>query len=149
MKKLITLPLLISMTGLLFANQSLAITQSQMQMRATATCDSYASMSRIASPGVVYEVCLNLPTLSGDSGAVLTLSTLPVMHHAQRQSQWQCKAMTKAKITPKPHTGSQRSRCKQNTRYCINKQPCNCQAYAPSHTGNPLFRPVYCICTAI
>lgn len=59
MKKLITLPLLISMTGLLFANQSLAITQSQMQMRATATCDSYASMSRIASPGVVYEVCLN------------------------------------------------------------------------------------------
>ncbi len=54
MKKLITLPLLISMTGLLFANQSLAITQSQMQMRATATCDSYASMSRIASPGVVY-----------------------------------------------------------------------------------------------
>lgn len=46
MKKLITLPLLISMTGLLFANQSLAITQSQMQMRATATCDSYASMSR-------------------------------------------------------------------------------------------------------
>ena len=54
MKKLITLPLLISMTGLLFANQSLAITQSQMQMRATATCYSYASMSRIASPGVVY-----------------------------------------------------------------------------------------------
>ena len=122
MKKLITLPLLISMTGLLFANQSLAITQSQMQI---------------------------LPTLSGDSGAVLTLSALPVMHHAQRQSQWQCKAITKAKITPKPHTGSQRSRCKQNTRYCINKQPCNCQAYAPSHTGNPLFRPVYCICTAI
>ncbi|MED8375997.1 hypothetical protein Q5459_22815, partial [Escherichia coli] len=32
-----------------------------------------------------------LPTLSGDSGAVLTLSALPVMHHAQRQSQWQCK----------------------------------------------------------
>lgn len=90
-----------------------------------------------------------LPTLSGDSGAVLTLSALPVMHHAQRQSQWQCKAMTKAKITPKPHTGSQRSRCKQNTRHCINKQYCNCQAYAPSHTGNPLFRPVYCICTAI
>lgn len=78
-----------------------------------------------------------LPTLSGDSGAVLTLSALPVMHHVQRQSQWQCKAMTKAKITPKPHTGSQRSRCKQNTRYCINKQSCNCQAYAPSHTGNP------------
>lgn len=78
-----------------------------------------------------------LPTLSGDSGAVLTLSALPVMHHAQRQSQWQCKAMTKAKITPKPHTGSQRSRCKQNTRCCINKQSCNCQAYAPSHTGNP------------
>lgn len=78
-----------------------------------------------------------LPTLSGDSGAVLTLSTLPVMHHAQRQSQWQCKAMTKAKITPKPHTGSQRSRCKQNTRYCINKQSCNCQAYAPSHTAPP------------
>lgn len=77
------------------------------------------------------------PTLSGDSGAVLTLSALPVMHHAQRQSQWQCKTMTKGKITPKPHTGSQRSRCKQNTRYCINKQPCNCQAYAPSHTGNP------------
>lgn len=83
-----------------------------------------------------------LPTLSGDSGAVLTLSALPVMHHAQRQSQWQCKAMTKAKITPKPHTGSQRSRCKQNTRCCINKQSCNCQAYAPSHTGTPLFRPV-------
>ena len=41
-----------------------------------------------------------LPTLSGDSGAVLTLSALPVMHHAQRQSQWQCKAMTKTKITP-------------------------------------------------
>ena len=77
------------------------------------------------------------PTLSGDSGAVLTLSALPVMHHAQRQSQWQCKTITKGKITPKPHTGSQRSRCKQNTRYCINKQPCNCQAYAPSHTGNP------------
>ncbi|HBN2022840.1 TPA: hypothetical protein L1169_004725 [Escherichia coli] len=91
----------------------------------------------------------DLPTLSGDSGAVLTLSALPVMHHAQRQSQWQCKAMTKAKITPKPHTGSQRSRCKQNTRCCINKQSCNCQAYAPSHTGTPLFRPVYCICTAI
>lgn len=79
-----------------------------------------------------------LPTLSGDSGAVLTLSTLPVMHHAQRQSQWQCKAMTKAKITPKPHTGSQRSRCKQNTGYCINKQPCNCQAYAAlSHWQPP------------
>jgi hypothetical protein len=37
------------------------------------------------------------PTLSGDSGAVLTLSALPVMHHAQRQSQWQCKTITKAK----------------------------------------------------
>jgi len=37
------------------------------------------------------------PTLSGDSGAVLTLSALPVMHHAQRQSQWQCKGQNHPK----------------------------------------------------
>lgn len=78
-----------------------------------------------------------LPTLSGDSGAVLTLSALPVMHHAQRQSQWQCKAMTKAKITPKPHTGSQRSRCKQNTRYCINKQPAIVRHMRPLTLATP------------
>ncbi|MEQ6276989.1 hypothetical protein [Kluyvera huaxiensis] len=58
MKKLITLPLLISMAGLLFTNQSLAITQSQMQMRATATCDSYANFSRIASPDIIYGACI-------------------------------------------------------------------------------------------
>ena len=58
MKNSTTLPLLISIAGLLFANQSLAITQSQMQMRATATCDSYANFSRIANPDVIYGACI-------------------------------------------------------------------------------------------
>ncbi|QLS57494.1 hypothetical protein HV314_25640 (plasmid) [Citrobacter sp. RHBSTW-00887] len=47
MKNSTTLPLLISIAGLLFANQSLAITQSQMQMRVTATCDSYANFPEL------------------------------------------------------------------------------------------------------
>lgn len=59
MKNSITLPLLISMAGLLFANQSMAITSPQMQMRVSATCGSYANLSRIANPDVVYEMCLN------------------------------------------------------------------------------------------
>ena len=58
MKNSTTLPLLISIAGLLFANQSLAITQSQMQMRVTATCDSYANFSRIANPDVIYGACI-------------------------------------------------------------------------------------------
>lgn len=59
MKMFTTLPLIISVSGLLFSNPSMAITPSQMQMRVSATCNSYASASRIANPDVVYEMCLN------------------------------------------------------------------------------------------
>lgn len=59
MKMLITLPLILSASGLLFSNSSMAITPSQMQMRVSATCNSYASASQIADPNVVYEMCLN------------------------------------------------------------------------------------------
>ncbi|MGM1187005.1 MULTISPECIES: hypothetical protein [Serratia] len=59
MRKLTTLPLIISACGVLFANPSMAITSSQMQMRVSATCSAYANASRIANPDVVYEMCLN------------------------------------------------------------------------------------------
>ncbi|WP_444655421.1 hypothetical protein [Citrobacter portucalensis] len=43
---------------LLVAHQSVAGSTSQIQMRASAMCGSYADRARIASPDVVYNICL-------------------------------------------------------------------------------------------
>ncbi|HCE8954268.1 TPA: hypothetical protein ACJI8J_002001 [Kluyvera georgiana] len=58
MKNSITLPLLISISSLMFASQAMAITSSQMQMRISATCDSYANFARIADSDVIYGACI-------------------------------------------------------------------------------------------
>lgn len=54
MKKLTALTFLC----VLFSHQSVAGNASQMQMRVSATCDSYANVARIANPDAVYNVCL-------------------------------------------------------------------------------------------
>jgi|GEM_PF-1321100 len=59
MKELNTLPLLISVSGLLLSSPAIAITSSQMQMRVSAVCNSYSSTTRIANPDVIYAMCLN------------------------------------------------------------------------------------------
>lgn len=59
MNRFVALPLLISVSGVLLMSQASAITPSQLHVRVNAICNSHASMSRIANPDVVFEMCLN------------------------------------------------------------------------------------------